>query len=67
MPVPVHLFNSNLGYMRSLASGSHLGRKLLRDRLMQIHEDVITCWDFKGQVLNCRRFRVIRLDLRPRR
>ena len=53
--------------MRSLASGAHLGRKLLRDRLMQIHEDVITCWDFKGQVLNCRRFRVFRLDLRPRR
>ena len=67
VPVLGRLFNSNLGYMRSLASGAHLGLKLLRDSLMQIHEDIITRWNFKGQVLNCRRFMVFLHDLRPRR
>ena len=62
----LRFFNSTLGYTRSLASGALLGRKLLRDCLMQIHKDVITCWNFKGQVLNCRRFWLFLLDLCPR-
>jgi hypothetical protein len=65
--VSLHLFNCTLGYTRSLASGAHLGRKLLRDCLMEIHKDIITCWNFKGQVLNCRRFWLFLLYLRPRR
>lgn len=65
---PVHLFNSTLGYMRGLTGGAHAGQKLLRDRLMQIHEDVIACWSFDGEVLNRDhpRFKGFLLDLRPR-
>ena len=35
-------------YARGLAGD--VGRKLLRDCLMQIHKDVITCWNFEGEV-----------------
>ena len=64
MSLAPYLFNSTLGYTRSLAGGS---QKLLRDCLMEIHKDVITCWNFKGKVLNYGRSRLSLLDLRPRR
>ena len=64
MSLAPYLFNSTLGYTRSLAGGS---QKLLRDCLMEIHKDVITCWNFKGKVLNHGRSRLSLLDLRPRR
>ena len=64
MSLAPYLFNSNLGYTRSLAGGS---QKLLRNCLMEIHKDVVTCWNFKGKVLNYGRSRLSLLDLRPRR
>ena len=57
------LFNSTLGYTRSLAGGSQM---LLRDCLMDIHKDIITCWNFKGKVVNYHRFGRFFLDLRLR-
>jgi hypothetical protein len=60
----VHLFNSTLGYTHGLAGGAHVGRKLLRDRLTQIHKDVVACWNFDGEALNYLRFGVFLLDLR---
>ena len=61
------LFNSTIGYTRGLIGSAHLKPKLLRDYLMQIHKDFITCWNFKGGVLNYHCFRLFALDLRPRR
>jgi hypothetical protein len=63
----VDLFNSALGYVRGLAGGADVERKLLRDCLMQIHVDVIACWNFDGKVLTHRRFRLFLLNLGPRR
>ena len=61
------LFDSTIGYTRSLLGGAHARPKLLRDCLEQIHKDVITCWNFKGEVLNYHRYRLFVLDLHPRR
>ncbi|KAN0138278.1 hypothetical protein V8E53_003741 [Lactarius tabidus] len=53
LPVKIEacITNGMTGHTRSLDSGAHLGRKLLRDCLTQIHKDIITCWNFKGQIL----------------
>lgn len=65
LPVKIEacITNGMAGYTRSLTSGAHLGRKLLRDCLMQIHRDIITCWNFKGQILYSDEFMQLMLHL----
>ncbi len=42
------LFNHVSGYTRSLAGGVPVvGQWLLRDCLMQVHKDIVTCWNFR--------------------
>lgn len=43
------------------------GQLLLRDCLEKVHRDIITCWNFKGEVLRYRDFKLRLLDLRPHR
>jgi len=52
--------NGMSGYTRSLSGG---GRKLLRDCLEQIHKDVITCWNFRGEILDSDEFMQLMLYL----
>jgi len=47
-------------YTRSLTGGS---QRLLRDCLMDIHNDVITCWNFKGEILHNDEFKQLMLYL----
>ena len=39
---------------------------LLCDCLEKVHKDIITCWNFKGEVILYRDFDSYFLDLRPR-
>ncbi len=56
------LINSISDYRRAITGSA--GQLLLRDCLGKVHEDIITCWNFKGEVLNCRYFfRLYWLDL----
>ncbi|KAI9463259.1 hypothetical protein BJY52DRAFT_74397 [Lactarius psammicola] len=53
-------------YRRALtASGGtlELGQLLLRDCLRKVHEDIITCWNFKGEILNSPEFQQLMLRL----
>jgi len=52
--------NGMSGYTRSLTGGS---QRLLRDCLMDIHNDVITCWNFKGEILRSEEFMQLMLHL----
>jgi len=47
-------------YTRSLTSGS---QKLLRDCLMDIHKDVVNCWNFKGEILHSEEVKQLMLYL----
>ncbi|KAH8986813.1 hypothetical protein EDB86DRAFT_2832575 [Lactarius hatsudake] len=39
------------------------GLTLLRDCIREVHKDIITCWNFKGEVLNSPEFRQLMLCL----
>jgi hypothetical protein len=56
--VSLQLFSIS-GYARGIGGGAPVGPKLLRDCLMQIHKDVIRCWNFEGNVIEYRTFQVI--------
>ncbi len=58
------LNNSISDYRRALmGSVPGLGQLLLRHCLEKVHKDIITCWNFKGEVLNYWNFRLHWLDL----
>ena len=45
-------------YEWALASAPELGQVLLCDCLETVHKDIISGWDFEGEVPNCRDFRL---------
>jgi len=57
------IINGMSGFTRGLAGGAPVGPKLLRDCLMQIHKDIITCWNFEGKVLDSEEFKQLMLYL----
>jgi hypothetical protein len=65
--VSLHPFNDIVDYNRVL-SGSvpGLGQMLLRICLVEVHKDIIKCWNFKGEVKYLR-FMLRSLGLRPHR
>ena len=60
-------FNNSIIDYRCILSGSvpGFGQMLLRACLVQVHTDIIKCWNFKGEV-NSLRFMLRPLDLLPR-
>ncbi|KAH9076954.1 hypothetical protein EDB83DRAFT_2671669 [Lactarius deliciosus] len=52
-------------YYRQALMGSMpgLGQLLLRNCLENVHKDIITCWNFKGEVLNSPKFQLQMLRL----
>jgi len=51
-------------YRLALTGGApELGQLLLRDCLGKVHKDIISCWDFKGEVLNSPEFQQLMLCL----
>jgi len=52
-------------YYRRALTGStpESGQLLLRDFLGQVHTDIISCWNFKGEVLNSSEFQQLMLCL----
>lgn len=61
------LDNSISDYLQVLAGSiPGCGGLILRNCLEKIHKDIITCWNFKGEVILYRDFDSYFLDLRPR-
>jgi len=54
-----------MSYYRRVLSGSvpGFGQMLLRTCLVKVHEDIIKCWNFKGEVLNTDEFKQLMLHL----
>jgi len=57
------IINGMSGFTRGLAGGAPVGPILLRDCLMQIHKDVMTCWNFEGNILYSEEFKQLMLYL----
>ncbi|PPQ80109.1 hypothetical protein CVT25_001477 [Psilocybe cyanescens] len=56
--------NSVLDYRRVLTGTvPGFGQMLLRSCLIEVHKDIITCWNFKGEVLNTDEFKQLMLHL----
>ncbi|KAH9052348.1 hypothetical protein EDB87DRAFT_1658624 [Lactarius vividus] len=49
--------------MESRRGAPESGPMLLRDCIREVHKDIITCWNFKGKVLNSPEFRQLMLCL----
>jgi hypothetical protein len=59
-------FNGVLDYRRVLTgSVPGFGQMLLRTCLVEVHKDIVRCWNFKGEVNDL--FVLRSLDLRPHR
>jgi len=66
LPVKIEAcITKGMSYYRSVLSGSvpGFGQMLLRTCLMQVHRDIIKCWNFKGEVLNTDEFKQLMLHL----
>ena len=61
--LPRVLKGSLSDYEWALASAPELGQVFLRDWLETTHKDIISGWDFEGEVPNCRDLTLLRLML----
>ncbi|KAH9066175.1 hypothetical protein EDB87DRAFT_1732214 [Lactarius vividus] len=53
-----------ISYNRTVPGGiPGSGRLLLSDCLEKVHRDIVTCWNFKGEVLNSKEFAYLMLRL----
>ncbi|KAH9002320.1 hypothetical protein EDB86DRAFT_3241886 [Lactarius hatsudake] len=66
LPLKIHTcITKGTGYYRRALMGSvpGLGQLLLRNCLEKIHNNIVTCWNFKGEVLNSPKFQKQMLGL----
>ncbi|KAF8960038.1 hypothetical protein BDZ97DRAFT_1357110 [Flammula alnicola] len=66
LPVKIEAcVSKGMSYYRRVLTGSvpGFGQMLLRTCLVEVHKDIIKCWNFKGEVLNSDEFNQLMLHL----
>ncbi|KAF5346881.1 hypothetical protein D9756_010595 [Leucocoprinus leucothites] len=66
LPVKIEAcITKGMSYYKRVLTGTvpGFGQTLLRSCLMEVHKDIIKCWNFKGEVLNTDEFKQLMLHL----